>query len=57
MLRINLPNEEPIGDIHSAPFGVFLPTKHDWKMLRKDFVVLIHLVFWFSMCQNSSNIY
>ena len=41
---IDLPNEGPIGDIRSTPFDVFLPTKQDCEMLRKDFVVLISRV-------------
>lgn len=41
---VDLPNDDPIGDICSAPFDVFLPTKQDCEMLRRDFVVLISRV-------------
>ena len=39
-----MPDDKPIGDICTAPFDVFLPTKSDCEMIRRDFVVLISRV-------------
>jgi hypothetical protein len=43
-VNVDLPNDKPQGDIRKAPDDIFMPTKHDYEALQKDFISLISLV-------------
>ena len=44
MIYIDLPNDKPLNDIQTVSFEIFLPTKEDCDMLKRDFIALISRV-------------